>query len=853
MKRLMSIFIILLTLLTFSVKSFGSHYMGGEITWECIPTGQPNAGKYIFTLKAYRECAGITFGNSDVINSNSPAGSITVNLLPGYPVDRSPQCNANYFNIQCASTSVPNTGGVSEYRYQSAAITLNGVPPATGWVFYWSSCCRNPCTNIPGSNGMSWYLKATMFPFNNTNANPCFDNSPSFAEHPRTVITAGYPFTYNHNAYDKELDALVYSWGQPLLTGGVPITTYNAGYSYTSPLPGVMQNPLNVPASLNVNTGEISYTSHTTGAFVTSIRVNAFRCGVKVAEIMRDIQVVILPGVQNNPPIVTAPFVNPTTGLFTEYIDTVYAGDLVCFNMSATDFEFLPNGNPQTMTISASGAQFGNYVPASGGNPSTFSTTAGCLNPPCATLTPAPSLTNPLSANFGVQTQFCWQTDCEHLSTDFGCGVTSNVYNFVIRVSDDYCPAPAINISTITVVVLPKPTIPSPPIQCVKVNPDGTVELNWSPVVDTMSTFNSYRLFSFTPGNPHVEIDSIFNINQTSYTHTTVNANNQQVYYYLKVKSGCPGLQSNTDPFDTVRTILMSVNNPLNGTAQLSWNNIRDTLLTSSDSVYYIFREYPQGVWNLIDSTLNNTYSDMVTVCGDTLKYYVSISDTLLLDSLGNFTSCNSISSVAGDYFEDALAPNIPIIDSVSINPLTGSVYIGWDINSMGDTYGYIIYYNDGTNWVAVDTVVGQYNTYFEDILNPGCLGQRNYYKVAAIDSCGQTSPMSLEHHTMGINSEMYICGDSMLLYWDSYDNFPTGLTGYKLYVSENGGPVQLLGTTLPGDTSFVQIGLNHGSSYCYAVQALDNSGSRSSTSCVRCEVAIKPSQTQFLYIRTAV
>lgn len=852
MRKFKLVFLFFTMLFAFGNKVDASHYMGGEITWECIPTGQPNAGKYIFIMKAFRECAGITFGTSETILSNSPAGSIPVTLQAGYPKDRSPQCNTNYLNITCATTTVPNTGGVSEYLFKSNPITLNGVPPASGWVFYWTGCCRNPCTNIPGTNSMDWYLKATMFPYNGANANPCFDNSPAFAEHPRTVITGGYPFTYNHNAYDKELDSLVYSWGQPLIAGGAPIVSYNAGYSYTSPLPGVMQNPLNVPAQINAQTGEISYTSHTTGAFVTSIRVNAYKCGIKVAEIMRDIQVVILPGVANTPPTVTAPFANPTTGLFTEYIDTVYAGDLVCFNMSATDFEFLPNGNPQTMTISSSGIQFGSYIPASGGNPSTFSTTTGCLNPPCATLTPAPSLTNPLAATFGVQTQFCWQTDCGHLNSVLACGVTSNVYNFVIRVSDDYCPAPALNVSTITVVVQPKPILKSPPIQCVEVLPNGDVKLKWSPVIDTMATFHSYHLYSYTNNNPPVLVDSIMNINTTTYTHVGANANQSAVNYFLKVKSGCPGLQSQTAPFDTVSTIFLSVVNPLNGTALLNWNPIRDSLLTSSDTMYNVYREYPVGTWVYLGATPNLTYSDMVTVCGDTLKYYVTIADFHLVDGNGNIDTCESVSSVAGDYFEDAIAPNIPVIDSVSVNPLTGSVHIGWDVNPMNDTYGYIVYYQDNGNWIAVDTVFGQFNTYFQDILNQACLGQRNYYKVAAIDSCGQTSPMSIEHHTMRLKTDMYICGDSLLVTWDSYDNFPTGLGGYNLFVSENGGPIQLLGTTLPGDTNFVQIGLNDSSTYCYGVQAFDVSGNRTSSSCALCEVANKPNQPQFLYIRTA-
>ena len=81
MKKIMLIALFLLS--AFAV--YPSHYMGGEITWECT-----NNGKYIFTLKAYRECAGILYANTQTINSNSSAGNFTVTLQSGYPKDISP-------------------------------------------------------------------------------------------------------------------------------------------------------------------------------------------------------------------------------------------------------------------------------------------------------------------------------------------------------------------------------------------------------------------------------------------------------------------------------------------------------------------------------------------------------------------------------------------------------------------------------------------------------------------------------------------------------------------------------------------------------------------------------------------
>ena len=856
MKRLFYLSVLILITILSDIKPLkATHYMGGEITWECLTNG-----KYRFKLKAYRECyygtgAAANFGASVVLSSNSPVSSITLTEITGWPKDISPTCNTNpnFPHIICVgmTNSAPNMGAVQEHIYTSDAnyptgVTLNGVPPATGWRFTWSSCCRNSAVNVVGQP--NWVLRAIMYPYGTQNMNPCFDNSPTFAEVPRTVICTGYPFTYNHNAFDKELDSLHYEWGQPwqAVNSGLP---YASTYSYTNPLPGPAQNANNVAGTVNPTTGQISFTSYTTGAFVTSTKVTAYKCGVKVAEIWRDMQVTLLSCGSNAPPNVTPPFNNGTS-----FVDTIYAGDSICYNLSATDFQFLPNGNPQTLSIEASGSELGSFVPPNGTNPATLSAVVGCVNPPCAVLTPAPGPNYPLSAQFGVQTQFCWQTDCGHLASNVGCGNTSNVYNFVIKVKDDFCPAPAINISTVTIVVLPKPTLPSPSIQCVDVQPNGDVNIKWSPVIDTMATFDSYRIYKATNyAGPYTLIDSIYNINAYNYTDIGAGANSQVVYYFIRTRAGCPNHQLNSSSPDTAATILMNVTNPLNGTAVLNWNPVHNPLLPSSSPWYYVYREYPIGTWVMIDSTMNTFYTDSVTLCGDTLSYKVSIADTALFDSIGTQYSCFSNSSIDKDYFQDATPPNVPNIEYVTVNPLTGNVDMAWDQNTWGDTKGYIIYLYSSSAWTPIDTVYGISTITYTDLLNNPCLpGVYNRYKVAAMDSCGNTSAMSIEHNTMNLKAVKAICDDKITLSWNTYHNFISGVAGYSVLVSENGGPITLLTTLTPTDSTYEHIGLTNNSQYCYTIVANDMSGTRTSTSCVVCQVANKPNQPQFIYIRTA-
>jgi gliding motility-associated-like protein len=858
MKKL-SLFLFAIALFFNVNQAKASHYMGGEIVWECIPAGQPNAGKFIFTLKVYRECNGIQFGSTQTLQTTHPSvSSIPLTEITGWPKDISPVCNANLtgpgVHITCAGATANNTGAVEEHVYRSSPVQLAGVPPAQGWTFSWSSCCRNPSANVPNATSKGWWLRAKMYAYQNTNTYPCFDNSPTFAERPQTVICTGYPFQYNHNAFDKELDVLSFAWGQPMVSANNPLP-FGFGYTYQSPLPGPAQNPNNVASVVDPNIGTISFTSYTSGAYVTSTKVTAYRCGVKIAEIWRDMQVVLLNcGGSNTPPTVTPPF-----NAGTSFVDTVYAGEYVSFALNAQDFQFLVNGSPQTMKIEVSGPQFGSFVPPTATSQATFSDSVGCLSQyntppgPCATLTPAPGPGYPLTGIFGVQTQFGWQTNCSHLATTSACGVTTNVYNFVMKVSDDYCPAPGINVATMTVVVLPKPTIPSPPIGCLEVLPSGDVKLTWSVVTDTMNTFDSYHILHSNNANgPFTTLDSIFDIGTNTYTHVGANANNAPSYYKVQVRAGCPGHQL-FSPADTFSTIYLTAVNNMAGSANLNWNSSITPLPLTSTGVYNVERDYPSSNLGQIDTSSFFNYLDPITACGDDISYRISIADTGIVDSTGATQTCFSRSNVSTDYFSDILDPFKPVIDSVSVDPLTGFAQLAWDQNAAGDTKGYVIYLLINGQTAPIDTVWGDSNTTYIDQINSPCNpdGSFNTYSVAAFDSCGNISAFSDFQNTMNLKAVKDICDDKITLTWNSYNNMLGGLNHYDIYYSENGGLPMLLTTTMPGDTTYEHVGLNNGSTYCYAIRAIGDSVA-TSTSCVVCEIANKPNQPQFAYIRSA-
>ncbi len=788
--------------------------MGGEITWDCVGGGQ-----YVFTMKLYRDCNGISTvpGISLTVVNHPTVSSIPLSLISQN--DISPSCNAVGPAISCfgaesqpgwPGSASPILGAVQESVFQSAPVSLPGVPPSIGWSFIYADCCRNgSISNISSASAYGFTLRAVMHAYSGQNANPCFDSSPRFLESPSTVICVGYPFTYNHNASDPDLDSLSYSWAQPLTnyTSGtynppsnpfaIPFST---GYTYNSPLPGTVQHPSNVPATINAATGEISFTSFTQGNFVTVVKVESWKCGQLVAEIYREIQIVLLPCATNNPPTVVT----------SAFQDTVLAGTAVNFTLSGNDFDLLADGiTPQTVTILATGTQFGaGYT----------STTTGCLNPPCATLTPAV----PVTGSPNAVTTFNWQTGCSHISNNSACNTKSNTYTFVFKTKDDFCPAPAEKITTISITVLAPSIVESPQPRCVSVLPGGDVTLTWSTPADTGLTFNSYHIYTAaSAGGPFTILDSIFIYGQTTYTHVGANANAAPVYYYLQTRSGCAG-QIYSLPKDTIASMFLTVINPSNGTALLNWNPIAVPNISSSSGTYNVYQEFPTGIWSLTGTTTGSNFIDTIMVCNSPVNYRVEIADV---------TGCTSVSSIDGDVFQNVIVPSIPVFDTLSVDD-SNTALMTWNTNPSADVEAYIIYRFNGVAWIDIDTVYGINNTNYNYLLSTADLASEQY-RIAAFDTCGNLSPMGNILSTIYLTTVADICNRSVELNWTPYPTIGTGLGGYRIYRSTVGiaGPYILDGAVPAGTTTYSSFGLLASTMYYFKIEAFDISGTRTVSS----------------------
>jgi gliding motility-associated-like protein len=304
-----------------------------------------------------------------------------------------------------------------------------------------------------------------------------------------------------------------------------------------------------------------------------------------------------------------------------------------------------------------------------------------------------------------------------------------------------------------------KMVLPPPIWSCIQ-TVGGDVVLNWQPVSDPGGNFISYEVHSVEDGL----IATIPNIATTTYTHVGVSSVKN---YFISVIDNVVGATNSV----TLQNIRLTLNNPNNGTALLSWNQSGFPLPSPPATPVNIEKEYPAGVWNTEKSVPSNVtfFRDTIDVCQAQINYQIV--------HPGN--GCDFTSNVIGDVFEDKITPDIPVISNTTIDTMTGNVVISWNANAQPDTYGYVVYLVDASGFlVEIDTVWGQANTTFNYVENTST-GPLTY-SVAAFDSCFtasvpatyQTSAKADVHTTVFLSGVYSGCGSFATLYWTNYEGW---------------------------------------------------------------------------------
>ena len=360
---------------------------------------------------------------------------------------------------------------------------------------------------------------------------------------------------------------------------------------------------------------------------------------------------------------------------------------------------------------------------------------------------------------------------------------------------------------------------------CVEVLENGDVLLSWKAPVDE-DTFVTYDIYQTTISNPgsFLRIGQNILYHDTSFLHTPSTANQQENLYYIDTdQSGVlPNILS-----DTLSSIHLTVNSSDPYLAVLDWNVFHDPLLSGSEDKYMVWMHNPQSSFVLIDSTTLTHYELPVSVCRDTLSFKIG---------LGNDNNCGSFSNIFSAIFADITPPPMPSLDSVSINPFTGEVILGWSESPAGDAGGYVIYQVRSNINDTLDFVFGKGVTSYFDVSFDPCSENRSY-AMAAFDTCMNISPGSYDipQRTILFNEVVFNpCTMVNTLSWTAYINMDPALEGYRIYLSTDAGPWEVHATMPAGITAYEHTDLEPGHTYAYFIRAFSAADAVTSSSCIR-------------------
>lgn len=216
-----------------------------------------------------------------------------------------------------------------------------------GYYMVWQRCCRNAAiTNIinPVQAGTTFYTELPLFASITGNSTPIF--SVPKAEY----LCFGKPAEIDFGATDVDGDELRYYLDTPIsMVDGTsllsapapyPLVTWVTGYTANSAIPHNASFPIH-QLTANENTGKLTITPSKLGLYVLSLRCEEYRNGIKIGQVIRDFQFLVIDCPADVPPSLRLK-TSPQGAQATYYQEgtDIYLTQEACFDLEATDMNF---------------------------------------------------------------------------------------------------------------------------------------------------------------------------------------------------------------------------------------------------------------------------------------------------------------------------------------------------------------------------------------------------------------------------------------------------------------------------------------------------------------------------------
>jgi hypothetical protein len=262
---------------------------------------------------------------------------------------------------------------------------------------------------------------------------------------------------------------------------------------------------------------------------------------------------------------------------------------------------------------------------------------------------------------------------------------------------------------------------------------------------------------------------------------------------------------------------LLCINTKLNGDVELIWKPATNQCACGSFVGYNIYYSStgiagPFVLLTTINNAATNTYLHAgANGSSNTYFYYIET----VCNCGGTVTTVTSI--------VDNQLPATPVIEFISV--IGNQVNLNWLPSASPETFAYVIYYFNGTTYVAIDTVYGLNNTSYTNTTFDPTLGSVAF-TVAAMDRCNTVGLFNTNpQQTIKLNASQDRCNNSVLLAWNNYINWLPAVFEYQIFESINGSGFTLKTTVSAPLTSTAITGLVDGNVYDYYVVAIQSIG----------------------------
>jgi len=265
-----------------------THLIGGEVVYSCLGGNQ-----YEIKVIIYRDCGptntnGTGFDGEGIITIYNANNNEVFVLQHGVAEE---EFVVDEFTDECLT--LPPDLCVEKGTFTVIANLPNN---GQGYKVVYQRCCRNEqVINIDEPQDFGSSLVAIIPPI----SGPACNNSPSFDSFPPLALCLGSDVSVSQSASDVDGDSLVYSLVSPFhgSSNFDPTGTYPPPYDQLPWADGYSEEyPMdsNPVLSIDSNSGLITGTPTQEGFYVIGIKVEEYRNGVYLGEILRDFRFLVV-------------------------------------------------------------------------------------------------------------------------------------------------------------------------------------------------------------------------------------------------------------------------------------------------------------------------------------------------------------------------------------------------------------------------------------------------------------------------------------------------------------------------------------------------------------------------------